>query len=237
MKTCAGVVRWLAVLGTVAALAGCASGSVTAAGDPAREEAIEHLARAAAIVRDLRGEADGVLPIAIARRARCVAVVPGLVHAALLVGARAGRGVVTCREAGGWGQPTFFVLSGASAGLAAGVEKVDLVMLVMTAAAENDLLRGELRIGAHGSLVAGPVGRNAEAATDLALRAPVLYYSRANGLFAGLDLAGTTLDRDEDAVRAFYGDARNFGALLRSPSPPPVAATDFSDEVARTFRP
>jgi lipid-binding SYLF domain-containing protein len=217
--------------------AGNAIAGAGATHDSSREEATLRIERASAIVSELRGATDGALPIAVARQARCVAVVPGLVHAAFLVGARAGRGVVTCREAEGWSKPSFIALGGASAGLAAGVEKVDLVMLVMTAAAENELLHGELRIGAHGSLAAGPVGRNAEAATDLSLRAPIVYLSRANGLFVGLDLAGTTLDRDEEAARAFYGDVRDFGALLRTPAPPPPAAARFSREVARTFRP
>lgn len=205
--------------------------------DSTREVATQRMERASAIVREIRGTTDGALPIAVARQARCVAVVPGLVHAAFLVGARAGRGVVTCRDGDGWSRPAFIALGGASAGLAAGVENVDLVMLVMTAAAENELLHGELRIGAHGSLAAGPIGRNAEAATDLSLRAPIVYLSRANGLFVGLDLAGTTLDRDEEATRAFYGDVRDFGALLRTPAPPPPAAARFSQEVARTFPP
>jgi lipid-binding SYLF domain-containing protein len=218
------------------ALVACGGAAASPGVDPARTEALERVDAATAIVRGLRSEVDGAIPIAVARGAHCVAIVPGLVHAGVLLGARAGRGVVTCFEQGAWTAPSFFVMSGASAGLAAGVERVDVVMLVMTEAGEAAILEGKLRVGADTSITAGPVGRTAEAATDVTLDAPILYYSRAKGLFVGLDLSGTVLERDEEAARAFYGDSRDFGALLRSPRPPPTAAAVFRDEVARTFK-
>ncbi len=203
--------------------------------DPARAEATARVDAAAAVVRSLREGVDGAIPIAAARAARCVAVVPGLVHAGVLLGARAGRGVVTCWSGGAWSTPSFFVVSGASAGLEAGIQKVDLVMLVMTDKGESALLEGKLQIGADTSITAGPIGRGAQESTDVTLGAPILYWSRANGLFVGLDLAGTVLERDEESMRAVYGDERDFGVLLRSPKPPPPAVASFRDEVGRTF--
>jgi lipid-binding SYLF domain-containing protein len=201
----------------------------------ARSEATLRVDLATSIVRDLAGEADGVIPTAIARGARCVAVVPGLVHAGLLVAARAGRGVVTCREREGWSKPSFFLLSGASAGLSGGVQSVDLVMLVMTDAGESALLAGKLQLGADTSVTAGPLGRTAQAATDVSLGAAVLYYSRSSGLFVGLDLAGTVLEPDEESSRAFYGDPRDFGALLHGERPLPAPAAAFRGEIERAF--
>jgi SH3 domain-containing YSC84-like protein 1 len=201
----------------------------------ARSDAAARVESAAAIVEHLRTDLDSVLPRAIANSARCVAVVPGLVHAGLLVGVRGGRGVVVCREQGSWSRPEFFRLSGATAGLTVGVQSADLVMLIMTSAGETALLEGKMQIGADTSVVAGPVGRTAQAATDVALHASIVYYSRSQGLFLGLDFSGTVIERDEEASRAFYGDPRDFGALLRDARPAPSAAGVFRDDVERAF--
>jgi SH3 domain-containing YSC84-like protein 1 len=219
------------------AVGGCHGGSPTSEPTvpPARSEALARVVSATAIVRGMRADADGAIPLAIARSARCVAVVPALVHAGLFIGARAGRGVVTCRERESWTKPAFFVLSGASAGLMGGVQSVDLVMLIMTDLGETSLLEGKMQVGADTSVAAGPVGRTAQAASDVTLRATVIYYSRARGLFVGLDLAGTVLEPDEESSRAFYGDTRDFGALLRGEKRLPPAVAAFRDEVERSF--
>ena len=202
---------------------------------PARREAIERLEAATRVVRELHGTADAFVPRAVADSARCVAVVPGLVHAGLLIGARAGRGVVTCREASGWSRPSFLRITSASAGVQAGVQSVDVVMLMMTDSSVKKVLDGKAQLGATTSIAAGPVGREAQASSDVTLSAEVLYYSRASGLFVGLDLSGTALEPDEESARAFYGDPRDFRALLRTPPEPPLAARDFIDEIERSF--
>jgi lipid-binding SYLF domain-containing protein len=202
---------------------------------PARSEAIERVVAATRVVLDLRGTADAVVPRAVSEAARCVAVVPGLVHAGFIVGARAGRGVATCREGQGWSRPSFFRITGASAGLQAGVQSVDVVMLMMTSASVTALVDGRAQLGATTSIAAGPVGREAQASSDVTLSAEVLYYSRASGLFVGLDFSGTVLEPDEESSRAFYGDPRDFRALLRTPREPPPAAHDFVVEVERSF--
>lgn len=203
---------------------------------PARRETIERVEAATRVVRELRGTADAFVPRAVAAGAHCVAVVPGLVHAGFLIGARAGRGVVTCREkSGAFSRPSFFRITGASAGVQVGVQSVDVVMLLMTDASVKAFVEGKAQLGATTSIAAGPVGREAQASSDVTLSAEVLYYSRASGLFVGLDFSGTVLEPDEESSRAFYGDPRDFRALLRDPPPPPPAGRAFVDEVERSF--
>jgi lipid-binding SYLF domain-containing protein len=200
-----------------------------------RTDALEKLDAATAMVDDLRSSIDAGIPRGLAAKAHCIAIVPGLFHGGFIVGARAGSGVVTCFEHGAWTVPAFFTVSGAAVGLTAGLERVDVVMLVMTDAGEEALLGGGLRIGAQGAFAAGPLGRDAEAATDLTLSTPIFYYAKSNGLFIGLDLAGTHLERDEEWTRAAYGDARDVGALLRGTRATPPAAVRFLGAIARTF--
>lgn len=209
------------------------SGQVEAS--PARREAIARLEKSTRVLTELSAAPDSFVPTTVAAAARCVVVAPSLVHAGFLVGARAGRGVATCRENGGWSRPSFLVLTSASAGVQAGVQSVDVVMLLMTGASMARLLDGKAQLGATTSIAAGPVGREAQASSDVTLSAEVLYYSRASGLFVGLDLSGTVLEADEESSRAFYGDPRDFRALLRMPPPPPPAAELFTRAIVRTF--
>ncbi|MEA2746009.1 MAG: YSC84-like protein 1 [Myxococcales bacterium] len=203
---------------------------------PARSEAMERVVAAANVVRELRGTADAIVPRAVSEAARCVAVVPGLVHAGFILGARAGRGVATCREGRAWSRPSFFRITGASAGVQAGVQSVDVVMVMMTNASVTALVSGgKVQLGATTSVAAGPVGREAQASSDLTFSAEVLTYSRASGLFVGLDVSGTVLEPDEESSRAFYGDPRDFRALLRTPPEPPSVAKDLTDAVERAF--
>ncbi|MDB4938499.1 MAG: hypothetical protein JWP87_5471 [Labilithrix sp.] len=228
----------VASIGSLAVLGACSSppaDASRAALPPARRDAIERVEAATRVVRDLHGTADALVPRAVAESARCVAIVPGLVHAGFLVGARAGRGVAVCREGNGWSRPSFFRITGASAGLQAGVQSVDVVMLMMTAASVTALVDGKAQLGATTSVAAGPIGREAQASSDVTLSAEVLTYSRSSGLFVGIDFSGTVLEPDEEASRAFYGDPRDFRALLRAQAEPPAAARQLIDEMGRYF--
>lgn len=228
-----------AIAAAAAVAAGCGGAPATAASEPvspARGEAIERVVAAARVVRELHGTADAIVPRAVSEAARCVAVVPSMLHAGFIVGARAGRGVATCREGQGWSRPSFFRITGASAGVQAGVQSVDVVMLMMTSASVTALVSGgKVQLGATTSVAAGPVGREAQASSDLSFSAEVLTYSRTSGLFVGLDFSGTVLEPDEESSRAFYGDPRDFRALLRTPPEPPAAARDFTADVRRAF--
>src|SRR6266478_6057251 len=141
-------------------------------------------------------------------KAECVIVYPSVLKAAFIVGASYGRGVMTCRTGehftGPWGAPTMMALEGGSVGFQLGGQATDFVLLVMNPRGAKAILSSKVKLGANASAAAGPKGRDAEAATDATLRAEVLTYSRARGLFAGISLEGSTLRPDNDANERIY---------------------------------
>jgi SH3 domain-containing YSC84-like protein 1 len=149
------------------------------------------------VPRDLLGKAD------------CVVVFPSVVKAAFIVGGSYGRGAMTCRTGkdfeGPWGAPTMMALEGGSIGLQLGGEATDFVLLVMNDRGANAILSSKVKLGGDASAAAGPVGRDATAETDVTLRAEILSYSRARGLFAGISLAGSTIRPDNNANEKIYG--------------------------------
>ena len=142
-------------------------------------------------------------------KAECVIVVPSTKKAAFIVGASYGRGAMSCRTGdhwtGPWGAPTMMALEGGSVGLQIGGQATDFVILVMNPRGASSLLSSKVKIGADASAAAGPKGRDAEADTDVYMRAEMLTYSRAQGLFAGVSLEGTTLRPDGEANETIYG--------------------------------
>jgi len=142
-------------------------------------------------------------------KARCVIVFPSVVKAAFIVGASYGRGVMTCRTGknydGPWGAPTMMALEGGSVGLQIGGQATDFVILVMNNRGADSVLHSKVKLGADASVAAGPKGREASADTDASLRAEMLSYSRARGVFAGVSLEGSTLRADNDANKRVYG--------------------------------
>jgi SH3 domain-containing YSC84-like protein 1 len=139
----------------------------------------------------------------------CVVVLPSVVKAAFIIGGSYGRGVMTCRGGknfdGPWGPPTMMALEGASFGLQLGGQATDFVLLIMNDRGAKGVLTSKVKLGADASAAAGPVGRDAAAATDATMRAEILSYSRARGIFAGISLEGSTLRPDNDANRKLYG--------------------------------
>jgi lipid-binding SYLF domain-containing protein len=139
----------------------------------------------------------------------CVVVLPSVVKAAFLVGGSYGRGVMTCRSGknfdGPWGPPTLMALEGASVGLQLGGQATDFVLLLMNDRGAKGVLTSKVKLGADASAAAGPKGRDTSAATDATMRAEILSYSRARGVFAGVSLEGSTLRPDNDANKKFYG--------------------------------
>jgi len=142
-------------------------------------------------------------------KADCVVVLPSVVKFAIGIGGSYGRGVMTCRGGkdfqGPWGAPTMMALEGASFGLQLGGQATDFVLLLMSPRSAENILTSKVKLGGDASAAAGPVGRNASAETDATLRAEILSYSRARGLFAGISLAGSTLRADNDANKSLYG--------------------------------
>ncbi|MGA2429341.1 MAG: lipid-binding SYLF domain-containing protein [Candidatus Acidiferrum sp.] len=142
-------------------------------------------------------------------KARCVIVFPSVLKAAFIVGGSYGRGVMTCRThqdyTGPWGAPTMMALEGGSFGLQIGGQATDFVILVMNNRGADSVLHSKVKLGGDASVAAGPKGRDASAETDATMRAEMLSYSRARGVFAGISLEGSTVRADNDANKRIYG--------------------------------
>ena len=149
------------------------------------------------------------IPQELLEKADCVIVIPSVKKVAIGIGGSYGRGAMVCRTGnkfnGGWGAPAMYALEGGSIGFQLGGQATDLVLLVMNQKGADAILSSKVKLGGEASAAAGPVGRNASANTDASMRAEILSYSRARGLFAGISLEGSTLRPDDDANRDVYG--------------------------------
>ena len=176
------------------------------ADDKAKDEG--RLDNAGEVMKEILDIPDDI-PQSLLDKADCVIVIPSVLKAAFIVGGSYGRGAMTCRSGdnfqGPWGAPTMMALEGGSFGLQIGGQATDFVLLVMNERGAKSILSSKVKLGADASAAAGPKGRDAEADTDVTLRAEVLTYSRARGLFAGISLEGSTLRPDNDANRRIYG--------------------------------
>src|SRR5579872_6866683 len=170
-----------------------------------REATVNRLDHAGRVVHEIMAAPDNGIPEEVLEHAKCIAVVPHLLKGGFVFGAENGRGVATCRTAGGWSAPIFFAITGGSWGLQIGVEGVDLVMIIQDERGMKQLLSSKFELGADASAAAGPVGRHASADTDWKMDAEILTYSRARGIFAGLTLNGAAVHRDDDSMKAAYG--------------------------------
>jgi len=168
------------------------------------KEEVRRLNESAAVLSELRNSPDKAIPEDLWEKAQCVLVIPSLKKAAFIVGGEYGSGVMSCRSKG-WSAPVFMQLAKGSWGAQIGAEQVDLVLLVMNRRGVDKLLQDKVSLGADASVTAGPVGRSAAAATDAQLKAEMLSYSRAQGLFAGIDLSGGVLRADKEADARAYG--------------------------------
>jgi lipid-binding SYLF domain-containing protein len=220
----------------VAAGTGCGHSARTGseATDTDREQAIDLLGNAAAVVRELP-ETD--IPPARREKAHCVVVIPSMVSGGLLIGARHGNGVVSCREKGPWSGPVFVSVTGGSAGFQAGLQSSDLVMLVMSERAVAQLFRESFQLGADVSAAAGPVGKGAQASTDTQMNAEILSYSRSRGLFAGAQVSGAVMKQDRTADAALYGPTTDIHPILAGDVPVPKEAEAFVTQLQAAFPP
>lgn len=209
--------------------------SVTVVAKEDRTGVTDRLGDAAKVLDELMGTPDNSIPETVLARAKCVAVIPSMVKGGFIVGGRHGRGVVTCRTANGWSAPAFLSLTGGSWGAQIGLEKVDLVLLFMNERGVSSLMKDNFKVGADASLAAGPIGRHAEAATDAKLNSEILAYSRAKGLFAGLELNGAAVKPDNDSNTAFYGNNINWRETLSGNVKAPAGADPFIDAVHKYF--
>jgi lipid-binding SYLF domain-containing protein len=213
--------RILTVLTTIFLLSGLALADE-------RSADLDRVQSAATVLDEIMAAPDKGLPENILGSAKCVAVVPSMLKAAFVFGANRGKGIASCRTANGWSAPAFFVIEGGSFGFQIGGQAIDLVMLVMNDNGMRHLLTSKFKLGADASVAAGPVGRQAEGMTDVTMRAEVLTYSRARGIFAGVSLNGASIRQHKNDTRAFYGRMVPFRTLLAGNlNPPPKDAAPW----------
>jgi len=223
--------RWLLVLGTGVLV--CV-GMAWSADDKDRSDIGKRLDASAKVLNEIMATPDKAIPDKLMSDAKCVAVIPSMVKVAVGIGGSHGKGVATCRtESGGWSAPAPITITGGSWGLQLGGQAVDLVMIVTNDDGMQHLLSSHFKLGADASAAAGPVGRDAGADTDLKMRAEVLAYSRARGIFAGIDLNGSVITQDKDETRILYGRFVPFSEILSGETQPREASEPFLAAIRR----
>jgi SH3 domain-containing YSC84-like protein 1 len=211
----------------------CGAFSIARA-DQTKTDVQDRLQSATSTIQQIIDAPDKGIPDEVLKGAKCIAVVPSMIKGAFIFGGKHGRGVSTCRLPDGqWSAPDFFAISGGSWGAQFGVEDVQLIMMVMTDDGMRHLLNAKFQVGGTASAAAGPVGRHASAGTDWKANTEILTYSRAHGLFAGIDLSGSWIEHDKDSTVAQYGKDYTNTELLTGKVPVPADAHAFLAEVRR----
>jgi lipid-binding SYLF domain-containing protein len=217
-------------------IAGCARHHVATTASGAivygdKAASIDRLRDAGQDLKELVNAPDAGIPKEVLESAKCVAIVPDMVKGGFVFGARHGLGVTTCRTSGGWSGPAFFQITGGSWGAQIGIESIDLVMLAMNDKGMQDMLSSGFKLGAGASVAAGPIGRQVQASSDWKFKSEVLMYSRARGVFAGLDLSGAVIRPDFDSTVAFYGKQIPSDTILSGKGPANANAEPFLTSV------
>lgn len=180
-------------------------------------------------LQEIMAAGDKAVPQSIMEKAAGIAVFPSLLKGGFVVGGQRGHGVLSVRNKkdGTWSAPAFLTITGGSIGAQIGGQAIDLILVVQNDRGLEQLVKNQFKLGAEAGVAAGPVGREAAAATDIQMRAQILSYSRARGLFAGITLNGATIRQDRDANERFYGTAYRTGQIVfdgLGGSPAPAAA-------------
>ncbi len=199
-------------------------------------KAADRAQSAAKVLNEISNTPDKGIPNEILSGAKCVIVIPGMKKAGFVIGGRYGRGFATCRTQTGWSAPAPVFLGGGSYGLQIGAEGIDLILVVMNDKGVQHLLSSKFEIGVDASAAAGPIGRSASAGTNWKLDSEILSYSRAKGLFAGVELNGAKIRQDDDTTKEIYGRVIPFNEILSGQVQTPAVARDFIAEVRRDFR-
>jgi len=179
------------------------------------KDAARHAGEAAETFTEIMNVKDKAIPQELLDTAEAIAVFPGVIKAAFVIGGRGGQGVISRRVKGGWTAPAFFNLGGGSFGPQIGAQKTDYILLIMNESGLNGLLKDKFELGGEASIAAGPVGREAAASTNPRLDAGILSYSRSKGAFIGAALKGAVITPDNDLNEAIYG--KKADELLKSP--------------------
>jgi len=203
--------------------------AVTLASD--KDDDVSRIHRSAEVFKDIMSTPDKGIPQELLESAKCVAIVPGEKKFAFIVGGNWGRGVAMCRTGSGWSAPMFIAVDGGSVGYQIGGSSTDIVMLFMNDKALQSLMSDKFKLGADASVAAGPVGRKAEASTDAKMKAEILTYSRAHGVFAGVSLDGSAVQADKSGDEAMYGADITRRAILDGKVKGPESARELSGEL------
>jgi lipid-binding SYLF domain-containing protein len=193
----------------------------------------KHIRESAAVLSEIMNAKDNGIPEDLLQKAYCVGVIPNLKRAGFIVGVKYGKGIVTCRNGNGWSAPEIARIEGGSIGLQIGAGETDVVFIVMNERGMEKLMRDKFTLGGDASVMAGPVGRSAQAATDAEMHADILAYSRSRGIFAGILLEGATLRPDNDDDRALYGSNVTPQEILHGEVRPPAAGEQLYAELNR----
>lgn len=193
----------------------------------ADEKEAERLKASYDVMREVLASPDKGISEDLLSKAECVAVFPSVKKGAFIVGGSYGRGAMLCRSGetfnGPWTPPAMFAIEGASFGLQAGGQETDYVLLVMNEKGANSIMTSKVKMGADASIAAGPVGRTASAETDAVMKAEILSWSRARGVFGGVSLTGSTMRSDDDANKNLYGKKVDAKEILRMNAVQPTA--------------
>ena len=220
---------------TIASICMCFVLTATAFAASTKEDLNARLESAKSVMDQIMAAQDNSIPLNILQQATCVAVVPGMLKGAFIFGGQYGQGVVTCRTGHGWSAPVFIRMAGGSFGFQIGGQSTDLILVAVNDKGLQDLLKNKFKIGADASAAAGPVGRAGQASTDWKMNAELLSYSRNKGLFAGIDLDGTSVSQNKEDTELYYGAPQEFDNVLKGNVPVPDGAVAFVKTVAQYF--
>jgi lipid-binding SYLF domain-containing protein len=180
----------------------------------AQQAEMDRVEEATKVLDEMLAAKDNGIPKSILDKAAALVVIPSTVKGAFVVGGQRGKGIISGRSGSQWSPPAFITLTGASVGFQIGGQATDVVLVVMNERGLDNLTKNSFKIGGDASVAAGPVGREATAATDYRLQAEILSYSRSRGLFAGISLAGSTIRADRDANEKVYDVAYNTRQII-----------------------
>lgn len=194
----------------------------------------KRIQEAAQVLKEIHAVPDKDIPQDLWDKASCVIVVPSLKKAAFVFGGEYGKGLMSCRHGSAWSAPVFMQVGKGSWGLQIGAQSIDLVLLVMNDGGMQKLLKNKVSLGAEASIAAGPVGRDARAATDAQMKAEILSYSRTQGLFAGINLSGGVVKPDDDDNADLYGAGTSAATVVNGTAvAPPQVTQPFMTALAR----
>lgn len=203
-----------------------AAGAYAAGAETRADDQDKRIRESATVLHEILGANDNSIPRDLLQRAHCVGIVPSLKRVGFIVGAKYGKGIMTCRvnNGAGWSAPSTIRIEGGNIGLQIGAGETDLILIVQNRKGEEDLNKDKFTIGPDAAAMAGPLGRETAAETDAMMRAEILAYSRSRGAFAGITLDGATLRPDNDDNHALYGRDVTQGEILHGGVPAPASA-------------